>query len=132
MTVPQLKQEQLPQNRSLLNRRCKNALGLLKVGVDPTYLYSIQLASLALEREWYRPMGQELELTIHGMSGWNQENAQKFLEQNSAGDPIELAPKPRMSPQDLAAAILSEVEDKLSQRSGSTYPTQWKGYQLRD
>jgi len=118
-----LQQEKLPQNRSLLNRRCKLALASLKEVPDPKYLYSLQLASLALERGLYPSRGPELQLTVDGMLSWSPENAQKFLEENAQGEPNELAPKPRQSPEQLAASILGEVEHKLSLPSASNYPS---------
>jgi len=132
MTVHKFPQEMLPQNRSWLNRQCKNALGQLKVGANPSVPYCVQLADLALEREWYRPMGQELELTIHGMYGWKPESVRRFFEIDEAGDEIDITSGPGMSPEDLAAKILDHVESKLSEPTGSTYPTLWKGHQLRD
>jgi hypothetical protein len=119
--------EKLEANLTLLNRRSKLALQALKEVPDPGYLYSLQLASVALERGLYQPKGQELELTVHGMFGWKPENAQKYLEENANGEPIELTPDGRPNPEDLAAAILGEVEHKLSLPSGSNYPTMPKG-----
>ncbi len=118
-----LPHETLKENLTLLNRRSKLALQALKEVPDPGYLYSLQLASVALERGLYQPKGQELELTVHGMFGWKPPNAQKYLEENAHGEPIELTPEGRSTPEDLAAAILGEVEHKLSLPSGSGYPT---------
>jgi hypothetical protein len=104
---------------------------------DPSSPYCVQLASLALEREWYRPMGEELmgeelEMTIYGMYNWKPESVRRYLEEDSSGDRIDIVTESVISPEDLAAAILSHAESKLSEPSGSTYPTQWKSWQLRD
>ena len=132
MTVHKFPQEHLPQNRSGLNRQCRKALQQLKVGLDPYSPYCIQLASLALEREWYRPMGDELEESIYRMYKWKPESVYRYFEIDEAGDEIDITSGPGMSPEDLAAKILDHVESKLSEPTGSTYPTLWKGYQLRD
>lgn len=126
MTVHKFPEEPLPENKSLLNRQSKNALKQLKEAADPHYLYSLQLADAVLQKGLYQPRGPELEQTVHGMYGWKPKDAQRYLEQNTQGDPIELFPstpgKPP-NPEDLAAAILGEIEHKLSLPSASGYPT---------
>lgn len=57
------------------------------------------------------------------MYGWKPQNVQRYLEQNAQGEEIELLPRGKQNPQEIAVAILQEIEHKLSLPSRSTYPT---------
>lgn len=124
MTVQKLHQpEPLKENRNLLNQRCKNALKKSGEYPNPHYLYSLQLADLALEKGWYEPLSYECRETVSQMYGWKPANAQRYLERNAQGEEIELLPSGKLSPKEIVAAILSEIEDKLALPSASNYPT---------
>ncbi len=126
MTVQKFPEEPLKENQSLLGRQSRNALKQLKAPANPYHLYALQLGEAALERGLYVARGSALLDSIHLMYGWKPADAQKYLEENEQGDPIELFPPSRgkaPNPEDLAAAILGEIEHKLSLPSGSGYPT---------
>ncbi len=125
MTVHKFPEEPLRENKSLLNGQSKNALKQLKAPANPYHLYSLQLGEAALERGLYLARGSALLESIHLMYGWPAKDAQRYLERDSQGEEIDLYPKTpgkAPNPEDLAAAILGEIEDKLSLPSGSAYP----------
>ena len=134
MVVQKFPEEPLPENKSLLNRQSKNALKQLKVPPDPYFLYSLQLGEAAIEKALFQPRGPALLESIQLMYGWKPKDAQQYLEQNAQGDPTNLYPrtpgKPP-NPEDLAAAILGEIEQKLSAPSGSGYPPSIPDYLLK-
>lgn len=134
MVVQKFPEEPLPENKSLLNRQSKNALKQLKVVPDPYYLYSLQLGEAAIEKGLFLPRGAALLDSINLMYGWKPKDAQRYLEQNAQGDSTDLYPrtpgKPP-NPENLAAAILGEIEQKLSAPSASGYPASIPDYLLK-
>ncbi len=135
MTVQKFPEEPLPENKSLLNRQSRNALKQLKAPANPYHLYSLQLGEVALERGLYVARGSALLDSIHLMYGWPVADAERYLERNAQGEEIDLYPKTpgnAPNPEDLAAAILGEIEHKLSVRSASGYPKTHPSYLLKE
>jgi hypothetical protein len=134
MVVQKFPEEPLPENKSLLNRQSKNALNQLKVPPDPYYLYSLQLGDAAIDKGLYLPRGSALQESVQLMYGWKLADAQRYIEQDEMGDPIELYPRtPGIppDPKDLAGTILQEIEDKMSAPSASGYPPSIPDYLLK-
>ncbi len=136
MTIHKLPSEELlPENKSLLNRQSKVALRKLGAFPEPPYLYSLQLAELALEKGLFLANSPSVLMeAVQGMYGWPPAAAQAYLERNAQGEENDLYPRTPgklPNPEDLAAAILGEIEHKMSLPSGSGYPAHPPAY-LRD
>ena len=134
MTVHRFPEEPLPENKSILNRQSKVALKQLKVSPDPYYLYSLQLGEAAIDKGLFLPRDPALLESIQLMYGWKPANAQRYLERDFQGEEIELFPRTpgkKPNPEDLAAAILGEIESKLSAPSGSAYPAKIPDWYLK-
>ena len=121
MKVLKFLQEPLKENLRSLNRQCKRALRAVTRWPDPHYLYSLQLMSWALESGKYAPRGP-LEAQVSLMFGWKPKEVVRYLEQCLSGDEIDLIDPglKNPDPEELAGVILSEIEDKLSAKTG--YP----------
>jgi len=122
MKVLKFPQEPIPENKQPLNRMSKRALKQVGEKPNPYYPYCLQLALWALDKGKYQPRGQELELSLGLWLGEKPADVMRVFEESIDGEPMDLVdPRKKHDPEDLAAAILSEVEDRLSLRTG--YPS---------
>ena len=113
-------------NRDRLNSKSKRFL--LEVGKkpDPSQLYCLQLMEWALDKGLFQAKDSRLRNTLDHLLGERPDQAYRFLKlaEDQEEHPVVPNLSQLKSPEDLAEALLSVLDSKVSLHLKGAYPQQ--------